>query len=292
MGHSYQIFDVFTETPLAGNPLAVVFDADDLTGEAMQRIAREFNLSETVFFTAPETPAHSARMRIFTPMSEMPFAGHPTVGGSVAFALARGDGAGVVDLSLNAGPVAATVEPRPGGGIAAFDAPLLPQVVETAVDPGKAAAALGLGAGDIGFDGLSPVTATSGPSFTVVPIAEAAALGRITLGKGDWQGAFAPPASAVFCIARTGPAAFQARMFAPLEGIEEDPATGSAAVAFAAVLAPLLPADGLHEIAIAQGIEMGRPSRIGLTLSLSGGTLTRVRLSGQAVKVCEGTLLV
>jgi len=270
MGHPYQILDVFTDRPLAGNPLAVVFDADDLATDDMQRIAGEFNLSETVFFLTPESAAHSARMRIFTPVSEMPFAGHPTVGGAVAFALARGNGAAAVNLSLPAGPVAATFAPRPGGGVASFDAPLVPKVVDGTADPAAIATALGLSPADLGFEGLVPVGASSGPTFTMVPLGNASSLARIRLDTTNWAAAFAQPLSAAFCVARTGPATFQARMFAPLQGITEDPATGSAAVAFAALLAPLLPPDGTHEITIDQGIEMGRPSAIGLAITLSG----------------------
>lgn len=287
----YQIFDVFADAPLAGNPLAVVFDADRLTTDAMQKIAREFNLSETVFFTAPEDPAHAARMRIFTPVSEMPFAGHPTVGGSIAYQLARGGGGdGVVRLGLNAGPVAATIAVTSKGATSAFDAPLVPWVEERPVDPAAVVAALGIEAVDLGFDGLVPVTVSSGPTFTVVPLAAAATLARLRVDRNVWAAAFEPPLSAAYCVARTGPSRFQARMFSPLQGIEEDPATGSAAVAFAALLAPMAQGDGTHTFAIRQGIEMGRPSELGLLLEKTGGVLSRVRLSGHAVKLAEGTL--
>ncbi len=291
MAFPYQIFDVFADAPLAGNPLAVVFDADRLSTEEMQTIAREFNLSETVFFCAAEDASTTARMRIFTPMSEMPFAGHPTVGGAIAYALARGGGGSVVRLALNAGPVAVTVTPAPRGASAAFDAPLVPKLLGDPVDTATVAAALGLGADDIGFDGLVPVAASSGPTFTMVPLARAEALARIAQDRNVWASAFVPPLSAAFCVARTGPRRFQARMFAPLQGIEEDPATGSAAVAFAALLAPLAGGDGVHEYVIDQGIEMGRPSVMGIALEIAGGSLVRVQLSGQAVKVAEGTLL-
>lgn len=294
MSFPYQIFDVFADAPLAGNPLAVVFDADRLSTEEMQSIAREFNLSETVFFSAAEDAGTTARMRIFTPVSEMPFAGHPTVGGAIAYALARGgdgDGDAVVRLALNAGPVAVKVTRSAHVAAAAFDAPLVPKSVGEPVDTAAVAAALGLAIDDIGFDGLVPIAASSGPTFTMVPLARADALARIAQDRKAWASAFAPPLSAAFCVARSGPRRFQARMFAPLQGIEEDPATGSAAVAFAALLAPLAGGDGVHEYVIDQGVEMGRPSVMGLALEIAGGSLVRVQLSGQAVKVAEGTLL-
>ena len=135
-----------------------------------------------------------------------------------------------------------------------------------------------------------PVAASSGPTFTMVPLSEPALLERLTLDRNGWVDAFAPPLSAAFCVARSGPQRFRARMFAPLQGIEEDPATGSAAVAFAALLAPLMGGDGRHAVTIDQGVEMGRPSQIELELDIAGSSLTRVRLAGHAVRVADGSL--
>ncbi|MEM9221913.1 MAG: PhzF family phenazine biosynthesis protein [Pseudomonadota bacterium] len=290
MVHPYQIYDVFTDTVLEGNPLAVVFDADDLDGSAMQRIAGEFNLSETIFFHAPDNPGYTTGARIFTPAGELPFAGHPTVGGAVAFAARRGSRDDALVIELPAGPVACSVELSGGTGSTAFDAPIVPKILDDRIDGAAVAETLGLAPGDIGFDGFVPTSATSGPSFSIVPIAEAERLAHIALDRSRLRETFGPSGDGVYCIAPTGPATFQARMFAPLHGIEEDPATGSAAAAFAVLLAKLR--DGTHSYKIRQGLEMGRPSLIDLTVEAKDGSPSRVRLSGQAVRVASGELAV
>ncbi|MCF3932743.1 PhzF family phenazine biosynthesis protein [Acuticoccus sp. M5D2P5] len=291
MPYPYQILDVFTEAPLAGNPLAVVYDADGLDTEHMFRIAAEFNLSETIFIRAPADPANDVSARIFTPKAELPFAGHPTVGAAVALAR-RGVGAdGAIAMEVPAGLVRARVDGTDTTR-AAIDAPLLPKAGGVKVDPMAAAAALGLHADAIGFDDYAPTGAFSGPRFTVVPVKDATILGRIALHHSLWHTAFAQDWRAVYVVARRGDAAFQTRMFAPEMGVEEDPATGSAAVAFAAVFAEAeRPADGAHAITITQGMEMGRPSELSLLVEIEGGKPARVELSGAAVVVAEGTLL-
>lgn len=294
MSHDYQIFDVFTDTPMAGNPLAVVFDADDLTESVMQSIAAEFNLSETVFFGRPADPANTAAMRIFTPKSELPFAGHPTVGGAVAQALAGAGGAGEIMLELKAGTVRCAVSAADRTGRAAFDAPLVPWLADRSADAALVADALGLAAGDLGFGGLAPVVAASGPEFTVVPVARVETLGRIGLDRSVWARAFGEDMAAAFCVAPDGAGGYRARMFAPFVGIEEDPATGAAAVAFCAVLAAAAgtPGDGETDFTIVQGVEMGRTSRLEVSFQMAGGKLRRVRLAGEAVKLAEGRLLI
>ncbi|MEM8663153.1 MAG: PhzF family phenazine biosynthesis protein [Pseudomonadota bacterium] len=288
MAHKYKIYDVFTDTALEGNPLAVVFDADDLDTARMQAIAGEFNLSETIFFIAPEDPQHTVGARIFTPKSELPFAGHPTVGGAVAFCAHRGDHDDQLVLELPAGPVACSVALSPSHGETSFDAPLAPRITEENVDTGAIARALGLRPDELGFGGFAPVRATSGPNFTIVPIREPARLADIALDHNSWRQAFGEVGRSAYCIAPTGEATFQARMFAPLDGIPEDPATGSAAVAFAALLGRA--SSGAHSYTIRQGLEMGRPSTLAITVEAEGGTVSRVRLSGSAVLVAEGTL--
>jgi len=292
MPHPYQILDVFTDTPLEGNPLAVVFDADDLDTARMQAIAAEFNLSETAFLRAADDARHAAAMRIFTPTIEIPFAGHPTVGGAVAFALARSHATDVVPLSIEAGTVSCHVVLEGAGGTASFEAPVMPKVSDAPVDAASVAAALGLSSGDLGFSRLAPVRASAGPEFTVVPVASPDILARIALDRSRWREAFGEAMAAAYCIAEEAQGRFRARMFAPLAGIEEDPATGSAAVAFAALLGPRSGAGGAQSYTIVQGVEMGRRSTIELTVETDAGQLSRVRLSGRAVKVAEGTLLV
>lgn len=279
---AYQIWDVFTETPLTGNPLAVVLGADELDTATMQAIAGEFNLSETVFVSAG-TDGADASLRIFTPASELPFAGHPTVGSAVAL----GQGRDAIALALTAGRVNAVLL----GNRAAFDAPLIPTLSEGAPSAEAAAIPLGLSAQDIGFPGAPmPVRARSGPSFTLVPIADPSAVSRIQVDGAGLAGVFGEDHSAIFAVAHDGDG-YRARMFAPVFGIAEDPATGAASVAFAALIGPIL-GDGEHAVQIVQGVEMGRRSEIGLNFSVTNGELVRVGLSGSAVCVARGELLV
>lgn len=286
MPYAYEILDVFTDTPLTGNPLAVVHDADGLEAPAMQTIAAEFNLSETVFL-ARSAAGHMADARIFTPRRELPFAGHPAIGTAVA--LAARHGTAEVAFAIPAGLVRARVE----GGRAAFDAPQLPTVFAEGLPAEPVAAALGLEVAAVGFAAMRTCHVGVGPGFTIVPVDGPQRLDAIALDLAGWGGAFAAGFEAAFVVAPDGPGRFRARMFAPRDGIMEDPATGSAAVAFAGLWAASeRPGEGVHRLAIVQGVEMGRRSEIGLEVEIAGGLLARVRLSGAAVRIAEGMLLV
>src|SRR5262245_5298108 len=165
--------DVFTDKRFAGNPLAVVLDAEALDTAAMQAIAREFNHPETVFVHAPSDPAHRARARIFTPMRELPFAGHPTVGTAVLLGHSDG-GAGAREMVLEEGlgPVRCVVEPSDGGrGSARFALPQLPAESGTAPDNATVATALGLSPGDIGYGEMRTGIWSAGLPQTFVPVA-------------------------------------------------------------------------------------------------------------------------
>ena len=296
LGRRFATLDVFTATPLAGNPLAVVLDADGLDGARMQAIAREFNLSETVFVLPPRDPAHAAKVRIFTPGRELPFAGHPTIGTACLIAHMRtpdrlADGVRIV-LEEEVGDVACRVR-RDGDGLAAeFDCPRLPLRLD-APPPGVAdlAAALGLDAGEIGFDGHQPSLFSAGAPFLFVPVRSLATIARARPSDALWT---APDAPAVFVytseVVEPG-SAFHARMFGGGWGVPEDPATGSAAAAFAGVvLAFDRPPDGEHDLTLEQGFEMGRPSRIALRLRVEGGALRSASVGGSAVIVSTGAL--
>jgi len=295
MPRRFVTLDVFTARRFAGNPLAVVTDAEGLDTSAMQTIAREFNLSETVFVLPPDDPAHRAKLRIFTPATELPFAGHPTVGTAVL--LGRLDGGTQereIVLEERIGLVRCVVAPRDAdSGRARFALARLPQEIGAA-DAGAAAAALGLPPGDIGFDRFLPGRWTAGVNMTMVPVASLAAVGRSTPDLARWDAAFPAEANAafVFCRETVEPGhAFHARMFGPRLGIPEDPATGAAAAAFAGVLARQGGlADGDHALVIEQGFEMGRPSLIHLGLTLRAGTLVAATIGGEAVVVTEGTI--
>jgi trans-2,3-dihydro-3-hydroxyanthranilate isomerase len=290
MRRRFATLDVFTDRRFAGNPLAVVLDAQGLEGDAMQAIAREFNHPETVFVFAPADPGHRARLRIFTPARELPFAGHPTVGTAVLLALSdRATAGGELVLEERIGPVRCTVEAvSVGRGGARFAVPQLPAEAGSAPDDAAVAAGLALAPSDI--EGR-PARWSAGNPFTFVPIRSLAAMARCRPDPVKFDAAFgATGAAYVFCkeTAELGHH-FHARMFAPGAGIAEDPATVSAAAAFAGLIAPQL-ADGEHAIAIEQGYEMGRPSLIRLMAAVSGGRLLSAAIGGDAVVVTEGTI--
>ena len=298
----YAIYDVFTQKPLAGNALAVVFDCEGLETHDMQRIAREFNLSESAFVLPPDEPRHSARVRIFTPGHELPFAGHPTVGTAVALAerTAGGEGGGIFVLEENIGPVRCAVSRGKGAAFAEFDLARLPQPLPLAVEADAIGAALGLGPHEIGFENHRVSCWSAGVAFVVVPVPDLAAAARARLAGDAWLD-IAPrdesglPAGAyVYCretVAKDS--AFHARMFMLGLPASEDPATGSAAAAFAgAAMRFDRPPDGAARLWIEQGLEMGRPSRIRLDLDVAGGRLQAARVGGHAVKMAEGRLFV
>jgi len=295
---SYRRLDVFTERPLAGNPLAVVLDADALDSGQMQAIAREFNLSETVFVLKARDPVNTARLRIFTPALELPFAGHPTIGAAalIAFERAR-DVLGQAPLRLvleeEVGQIVCDVVRFNGALRAQFVAPRLPEICGSP-DPDRLAAALGLSADDIGFDGHRPLIVSAGLPFAFIPVASRAALNRLNLDHHALTAALPMArAAASFYTRETEHEAnhVQARVFVPGLGANENPATGSAAVAFAAVaLAFEKPEDGEHSLQIEQGIAMGRPSLITVSMAVEGGALTQVSVGGASVIVGEGTL--
>jgi trans-2,3-dihydro-3-hydroxyanthranilate isomerase len=302
--HDYAVYDVFTDERLTGNPLAVVFDAADLDRGAMQRIAGEFNLSETAFVSAPNAPHHTARVNIFTPKLELPFAGHPTVGTAVALAervrLAPDTGEGaILALEEKIGMVRCVVsQERGGAAFAEFDLPRLPQPISLTITQEIAAACLGLGPHEVGFENHVVSAWSAGVPYVCIPVAGLGAAAKANLDASLWLknaprhgDLIASPY--VYCrdtISRD--CAFHARMFAPYDGIVEDPATGSAAAAFAGAVRRFdQPVDGPSEIWIEQGIEMGRPSRIRLALDIESGALSGARIGGHAVRIAAGKLM-
>jgi len=256
----------------------------------MQAIAREFNHPETVFVFAPADPAHRARVRIFTPARELPFAGHPTVGTAVLLGARDGGGRDVV-LEEGIGAVRCTLESSSseGGGSARFTIPQLPAEAGPTADVAAIAAALTLAPSDMGEG--RPARWSAGLPFTFVPIAGLAAMVSCRPDLAKFGAAFgAGGAAYAFCNETVEPGHhFHARMFAPGMGVPEDPATGSAAAAFAGVLARRL-SDGTHTVVIEQGYEMGRPSLIRLAMEIAAGRLVSASIGGDAVIVTEGTI--
>ncbi|MGB3387700.1 MAG: PhzF family phenazine biosynthesis protein [Pseudaminobacter sp.] len=300
-GRKYLVYDVFADKPLAGNPLAVVLDSQGLDTAAMQQIAREFNLSETAFILPPQNEARKARLRIFTPAYEMPFAGHPTVGSAIALAETGGGNADeIFVLEENIGPVRCAVTRKKTGAFAEFDLPELPRQLDLAVEPEVIGAALGLDPQDIGFENHRVGLWSAGVPYLTVPVADMGVIRRIGLDTAAWL-EFSPKrtdgkAASAYIYTRDTvrhDSAFHARMFVPGNPSYEDPATGSAAAAFSgAVMHFDALREGQTRLWIEQGMEMGRPSRIRLEIDVEGGRMTSARIGGHAVKVAEGELLV
>lgn len=303
----YAIYDVFTGTALAGNPLAIVFDADRFGDHAMQAIAREFNLSETVFVKTPKNPAHTAQLRIFTPGRELPFAGHPTVGAAVALAHRRlGDAIPDKGIDLvkmfdeGVGPVRCAVRiSRDQPGFAEFDLPRLSQQLDADIEVADVGVALGLDPQEIGFENHRVSLWSAGVPFVLVPVRDLAVAAKVEIDTDEWQ-RLAPMGNgqlaSVYLYCRGGvdhTASFHARMFAPDMGIGEDPATGAAVAALSGAIHGF---DGVregdHALVIEQGLEMGRPSLIHLHLACSATALVHVRIGGEAVKIAEGRLMI
>jgi trans-2,3-dihydro-3-hydroxyanthranilate isomerase len=296
MRRRFATLDVFTERRFAGNPLAVVLDPQGLDTAAMQTIAREFNHPETVFVFPPRDSAHRAALRIFTPAAELPFAGHPTVGTAVLLGRLDGGAAREIVIEEAIGPLrccAAMVDADCGR--ASFEIPRLPAEAGKAPAADAIAAALGLDPGDLGFGDFAPAAWSAGNALCFVPIRSLAAIARARPAPARFDTTFAIGGRALaylYCgeVSESGHD-FHARMFAPGLGIPEDPATGSAAAAFAGLLATQGHcADGDHAVTIEQGYEMGRPSLMELTFAMRGGALASASVGGGAVVVTEGTI--
>ncbi len=276
----FEVWDVFTDVPFAGNPLAIVTGADGLSTQQMQTIAREFNLSETIFLMAPRDPAHTARARIFFPTAEIPFAGHPTVGAALMLAGKRG--LNHVTLEEQAGLVPVQIT----DGLARFQAPVTPFGLDVAIDPVLAAQALDIDAQEIGPHRIG--VHEGGPRFLFVPVSSRDSLRRARPIEPHWSKLMA---AGGVDSAYLYTADFDARMFSPTAGIPEDPATGSASALLAS---QLLMNGGLNEgdnhFALKQGEDMGRLSRISLSVRVTAGAIETVHVAGQAVKISSGRM--
>ena len=296
MQRRYVTVDVFTAAAFGGNPLAVVLDAEGLQASQMQSIAAEFNYSETTFVLPPRERAHAAQVRIFTPRTEIAFAGHPTVGTAVVLAreLEAQGMAPPADLVLEegAGPVPVRLM-RSGRTVtgAEFQAP---RALESGacVSVEDAAACLSLRALDIRPD-IPPQVLSVGLPFLVVAVASREVLRKAKPDATAHERVLPPSATdAVFAYAWGDDAEeLHARMFSPLDSLAEDPATGSAAAATLAFLAAQRPArDAETAWRVTQGVDMGRPSLIlGRTVKRDGA-VTAVYVGGQAVAVMRGLL--
>jgi trans-2,3-dihydro-3-hydroxyanthranilate isomerase len=287
----YLLLDVFTDRPLSGNPLAVVPHADGLLDNVMQAIAREFNLSETVFIQRPAGERNTASVRIFTPHEELPFAGHPTVGAAVVLAL--NSKASAVRIEEKVGLVTALVERRDRrSGEARFTLPRLPEKLADLTDRLAMAQALGIEPDEIGCAPYRPAVYSAGNPFHLVPVRNAEVLRRLTVNKLVWNAAFPHPRHSVYAFTEVPDEAgvdLGARMFGM--NIGEDPGTGSAAAALIGLLADT---DGLGsgqiDLHLRQGVEMGRPCRIAMQYKMQDEKLVHAAIGGSAIVIGKGTL--
>ena len=286
MTRAFETCDVFTTTRFGGNPLAVVFEAAGLDGVAMQAIAREFNLSETVFVTAGDAAAATAAIRIFTPGMELPFAGHPNVGAAVLLARRLGIAGDAMALDQKAGRVIAALRRDASGLVtgATITAPVA-FTQGDALDGAAMAACVGLS------EPLQDATiASCGTPFALAEVADAAMLAAAAPDEAAFR-RHLPTSRAIglnlFC--RIAPGRLRTRMFAPLVGVVEDPATGAANVALAGLL---LARDGGARLSldVEQGMEMGRPSLLRLSAWRDAMGI-RVSVGGEVVPFSAGRLL-
>ncbi len=297
--YAFHTVDVFTERRFGGNPLAVFPAAAGLDTEAMQALAREFNLSETAFVLPPEDPAHTARVRIFGLLAELPFAGHPNVG--TAFVLAQQmdhppaafvfeEPAGLVRVELLRGADGAVT----GAEVAAPR----PLTLGAEIPPAVVAACAGLDVADIATAAHPPRVASVGMPFVIAELCDPAALDRARPDLAAFRAAQARYGSEtglfplhLYTHGSDGrlPGRLQARMFAPLEGVMEDPATGSANAALAALLLALAPPNETAMTCdITQGIALGRPSRLIATAQRTADGAVRATVAGSCVPVLRG----
>ena len=280
---SYEVVDVFTDRPFAGNPLAVVFGADELARDQMQAIAREFHLSETVFVLPPASGG-TYRARIFTPTEELPFAGHPSVGAAVT-AVRRGlapAGRVVQECGVGLLPIEVYAE---GRAVLTGGAP----TVGDEIDPDTLLAVVGLSGSD--YVGPVPRWAGCGLEFAYLSVVPEA-VARATPDAAAARASGIRQVSVFSWAAETATA--HARVFAPGVGVDEDPATGSAALGLGVwlVTAGLLPGDGESSYTVRQGIELQRPSTLECTVTATNGAAVGATVAGHVVPVARGEITV
>jgi trans-2,3-dihydro-3-hydroxyanthranilate isomerase len=291
--------DVFTDRQFGGNPLAVLSDARGLSSEQMQAIAAEFNLAETTFVLPAKDPAHTAEVRIFTPKAEMPFAGHPNVG--TAFVLARAGechGRRITGDRLvfeeKAGLVPLDLTREQGTVVAARLAAPQKLALGDELTPETVAEICGLEAGEVETRTHRPVIASCGNNFVFAEVTSRAVLAKAAV-RTDVLARHVPMARAVgvhlYCHAQEHGVEIQSRMFAPLYGVPEDPATGSANIVLIGLLAHFrTEADLTFSRTIGQGFDMGRPSILEGTAEKKAGRVVNTYIGGRCVPMLAGTI--
>ena len=302
MHYRFHTADVFTDRAFGGNQLAVFPHADGLSDEQMQHVACELNLSETVFVSPPEDPAHACRLRIFTPQIEVPFAGHPTVGAALVLASIgevelTGERTHIV-LEENVGLIEVMIRGEYGRPIdATFTTAVLPEFGPPPPPAADLARMLSLAESDLLLETRPPIAVSCGLPFLFVPLRNLDAVRRAQLRLQDWDqllSAYWAPHVHIFTHDAELPGCdLHARMFAPAAGVPEDPATGSAAAALAGLLAARSPeTDGTLRWTIEQGLEIDRPSIIEIEVDKADGEIVAVRVGGSAVMMSEGLMTI
>jgi trans-2,3-dihydro-3-hydroxyanthranilate isomerase len=287
----FDVVDVFAERAFAGNPLAVVHGADGVGDAGLAALAREFNLSETVFPLPPTQPSAGYRARIFTPAAELPFAGHPSVG--VAWVLARDGVIGRGDTVQECGAGLLPVRVDADGAWIDGAAP----VVGPPLDGVAVAEAVGLAAGDVA-EGVPAGICGAGLDFPILVVGtDAVARARVPDAAALRAAAHQQGQVLVAALELAGDRSggrVHARMFGPGVGVVEDPATGSAAVALAVFLVDrgLLATDGDSAFTVEQGVEIGRPSRLEVWVRAEGGAAVRTSVGGRVVPISSGRIAV
>jgi trans-2,3-dihydro-3-hydroxyanthranilate isomerase len=294
----FYTLDVFTHKPFSGNQLAVFPHVEELSSQKMEKIAREFNFSETVFVFPPSNPQANFDVRIFTPGGEIPFAGHPTIG--TAFLLAYlgmihpiSDTTEII-LHENVGNVPVTIYSKYNEVIATeLTAPHLPDFFTDIPSKSALAEVLSLSETDLS-DKFTPLAVSCGLPFLIIPLNSLSALSKAQINLMPWQKTlFHHLAPHVYPCYQVDKFQWQVRMFAPALKITEDPATGSAATAFAAYLATYQPEkNGNWQWLIEQGFEMNRPSQIIASASKKENKITEIKVKGESVIITEGILIV
>ena len=297
MRYRYYICDVFTNTRFGGNQLAVLPSAEGLTAPQMQQIAREFNFAESSF-VFPPAAGQTNRVRIFTPAMEVPFAGHPNVG--TAFTLATTGAFGEIDAPMTvtfeegAGIVPMRIERRDERLVCELTAPE-PLSLGQTVSPELVAAAVSLGPEDVVTGTHVPQVASVGLAFIIAELKHRAALNSARINMAGFDALAAKDMTPdVHLYVRTprkdgDDFDIRARMFAPLDGIPEDPATGSANCALAAMLTQYDgAASGTYRYRISQGVELGRPSVLEARIEKRDGGVVSAHMGGECVMVSEG----
>ena len=300
MKHRFLTADVFTNQIFGGNPLAVFPDARDIPEGALQRIALEFNLSETVFVYPAERAEHTRRLRIFTPAAELPFAGHPTIGAAHVLAslgeiALEGREARIV-LEEGVGPVPVLIRGTPKKPVfVQLTIAKLPEVGPPPPSRSVLADLLSLDIADILGGMMAPQAVSCGLPFLFVPLRDRDAVRRARVRLDHWESTlksyWAPQVMVFSRDPERGSSDIRARVFVPGMSVPEDPATGSAAAALGGYLAAREPvADGTLRYVVEQGFEMGRPSILEIEVDKAASEISAVRVGGESVLVSEGEM--